>query len=137
MKYLINCISAVSLCLLLACKGNTSDKFTIKGNIAGSADGKKVYLYPVDNIQEALDSTFIKDSFFAFENRTLEYPRLLIIEIEKNIENVENSETAQGRGRWERPVIPVFVENAEIEITAPLDSIPTSKQRMLKRVCQK
>jgi thiol-disulfide isomerase/thioredoxin len=132
MKTLKYGLTAGMLCLLFSCSEGNPGKYTLRGSIAGSADGKKVYLYPADNIQEALDSAFIKDSFFAFENRTLEYPRLLIIEIEKNIENVENDEAAQGRGRWERPVIPVFAENAEIEITALLDSIPTSKQRLSK-----
>jgi thiol-disulfide isomerase/thioredoxin len=126
MKQLIYSWAIGMSCLLLSCNGKNADEFTIRGNISGDSEGKKVYLYSADNTKESLDSTFIKDSYFEFKNK-VEYPQLLVIEIEKGS---ENAATNNSRVKLERPVIYVFVENAEIDISAFLDSIPTGLQKL-------
>ncbi|GHT66655.1 thiol:disulfide interchange protein [Bacteroidia bacterium] len=127
MKNFVYSLTVVMVCLLASCTEKTSDEYTLHGNITGSVEGKKVYLYSADNTKEALDSTLIHDSSFAFKNK-VEFPQLFIIELEKDIENGEGS---HNRGKIDWPVIPVFVENSKIDISAIQDSIPSARQRLI------
>ena len=90
--------------------------FVIKGAIDGNADGNMVYLKSAEKKGGIIDSTVISNGRFQF-NGKVEYPRLYNIVIVKNDKPV-----APGRPVYQ-PVIPVFVENANIEINAVLDSI--------------
>lgn len=116
-----------ALCAIVAlgsCKTKAPDGFVIKGNITGDANGKQVYLYADDNMKDKVDSVVIENNTFTFKNKVA-YPTLYTLEIVKNA-------NATGRERYQNAVIPVFVENAKIEITAILDSIPTAMQKMIE-----
>lgn len=96
---------------------SNKDKYTINGNIAGKANGKMVYLKSADNARKNLDSTKIKNGRFTFIGQ-VDYPQVYNIVIDKN-----DTPARKGYPLYQ-PVIPVFVENSNIQIAAILDSIP-------------
>lgn len=96
---------------------NGAPGFTIKGSIKGNAGGKKVYLRLADDSKNNLDSTILKNGNFEFKGH-VDYPKLYNIIIAKN-----DTPYRQGYPLFQ-PVIPVFVENSNIQIAAILDSIP-------------
>lgn len=120
MRNLIMCVVGTAfLSLSIGCDSQkVPDHFTLNGTITGNTTGKKVYLRLAENRKVNLDSTVIKDGRFVFTDTTLT-PRLYEIVIKK-------SDTAADPHRPSyQPVIPVFVQNAVIDIAAELDSIPT------------
>lgn len=96
---------------------STKNDFTINGKIEGKANGKMVYLKCADNGRKILDSAKIKNGQFTFIGHVA-YPQIYNIIIAKN-------DTPAKKGYpLIQPVIPIFVENSNIQITAILDSIP-------------
>lgn len=110
--------SLIILLLIQSCHSqNAPAGFTINGKITGGTDGKMVYLQSAENGKVNLDSTILKDGNFQFKD-TVDYPQLYNIIIAKN-------DTPEQKGYpLLQPVIPVFVENGDIQISAMLDSIP-------------
>ncbi|MDR1415111.1 MAG: AhpC/TSA family protein [Odoribacteraceae bacterium] len=82
----------------------------MKGNIAGDAEGKSVYLY-AENAAAPLDSAVIRNGAFTLAGK-IEHPRLLTIKIVKT------------EGRAPQPIIPLFMDNEKVEVTTVLDSLP-------------
>lgn len=103
------------LCLL-PCLYGLAQHYTITGNIKGNGEGKKVFLRSTENPKLA-DSTVIKNGRFEFRGK-VDYPQLFDITIMKN------EPTEQDRRPWQ-PLIPLFVENRAIQLSAELDSIHT------------
>lgn len=96
----------------------TPSSFSIKGDISGNAEGKKVYLRMAGNGRVNLDSTIIKGGEFEFTGKA-DVPQLYNLVIVKN-----DTPPTNNRPLFQ-PVIPVFVQNANIDVKAVLDSIPT------------
>ncbi len=104
--------------MILSNQGQSQSKnFLIKGEIEGAKDGMVVYLQIYNERKTYEDSTTIKDSRFTFSGHR-NYPQLYNIIIHKNdTPHKPNYPLYQ-------PVIPVFVENSDINVSAILDSIP-------------
>lgn len=102
---------AFALFLMLAAgRGYSQTGFTISGNVTGAADGRKVYLRADDDAYGKFrDSTVLKNGAFQFKGN-IAYPQLFSIVF--------------GREPKQRfsAVLPLFVENKKISISAPLDS---------------
>jgi len=97
--------------------GCSNKGYKIEGAIAGDANGKKVFLYS-DAGNKPVDSLVIENNKFTFKGE-VEYPALYKIKIIKNPPPEPNA-----RRMVYQPVIPFFIENAVISISANLDSIP-------------
>lgn len=91
--------------------------YDIKASISGDIDGKMVYLKSSEDKNQILDSVMAKDGKFEFKGH-VGYTQLCNIVIAKN-----DTPSRQGYPLMQ-PVIPVFIENADIQISALLDSIP-------------
>lgn len=107
----------ISLMAVQSCDSpKEATNFTINGSIKGNVDGKMVYLKNSED-RKIIDSVVAKDGKFTFKGQ-MDYPQLYNITIAKN-------DTPARRGYpIYQPIIPVFVENSNIQITAILDSIP-------------
>ncbi len=116
-KTLVLFAAIVSL-LAVSC---TQKGYLIKGNISGNADGKTVYLYSGPNFYSMvpLDSAVIQNGKFEFSGE-LTTPELLTIKIYMD----ENRNMMVNNRYAFRPIIPVFIRDGKITITAVLDSIP-------------
>lgn len=101
---------------VLPCMYGLAQGYTITGNIKGNGEGKKVFLRSAEN-PKLMDSTVIKNGRFEFRGK-VDYPQLFDITI------VKNEPTAQNRRPWQ-PLIPLFVENKVVKLSAELDSIHT------------
>ena len=88
--------------------------FRITGKITGSKEGMKVYLNYADIPQNtAQDSTLLHNGRFLFAGKTLS-PRYYSIVFK---------DTSKERGDFEYKNISLFVENADITVEAPYDSL--------------
>lgn len=90
--------------------------YVIDGHISGKTTGMKVYLKSGDKTS-IVDSTFIKNGVFQFKGK-IDYPWLYNIVIQKN-----KYPRKKGIPNYQ-PIIPIFLENGTIKISADLDSIP-------------
>jgi thiol-disulfide isomerase/thioredoxin len=113
-------IIALPLCFLCSCG---PDGYVIEGTITGDSDGKSVYLLSGES-GKPVDSTVIAENKFRFTGQ-LPYPGLYRLKIIKEAP-AENTRTYQ-------PIIPLFLENEKIIVSAMLDSIPDEMQLMLNR----
>lgn len=89
--------------------------YIIEGNIQGESDGITVFLLSEENANNPVDSAVIAGNIFEFVGK-VSYPGLYKLKIMKN--KVENGK------RTYQPVIPFFLENSNITVSALLDSIP-------------
>lgn len=102
---------------MIGCNSKSEPKeYNIQGSISGNIDGKMVYLKNSED-RKIIDSTLAKDDRFEFKGQ-VDYPQLFNIVIAKN-----DTPARPGYPIYQ-PVIPVFVENSNIQINATLDSIP-------------
>ena len=108
--------------ILLGQACQSAREYQISGMISGAEDGMLIYLRLPDQAA-AIDSTTIESERFSFHGK-LENPALVHIIIMKNPPS-DNS-----RQRTWQPVIPLFLENSKIELTAPLDEIPDQMKLM-------
>lgn len=108
----------------LILSGCSNKGFKIEGNIAGDANGKKVYLI-LDAGNKPVDSLVIENNKFTFKGE-VECPALYRIKILKNPPPEPNA-----RRMVYQPIIPFFIENEVISISAHLDSIPDELKIML------
>jgi thiol-disulfide isomerase/thioredoxin len=120
-------LTGVAICLIAlaiqSCNSKSGPQnYDIKANISGNVDGKMVYLKSSEDRNNIIDSVIAKDGKFEFKGH-IDYPQLYNIIIAKN-------DTPAKRGYpLYQPVIPVFVENSDIQINAVLDSIPLQDYR--------
>lgn len=104
--------------LLLSMVGYAQKKYTITGNIAGKADGNKVYLFKNDYTEDVkVDSTVIKKGTFRFIG-TVPSPMYYRIVIDRTPKGKEISQR-----NWTSTHF--YLENSPITIEAHIDSIST------------
>lgn len=94
-------------------KGN----YTLTVNVPKSADGRKVYLRSEEAPGKPLDSTTVKNGTFSFTG-SVPYPQFFTMVFNK-----------QEKQRF-ASVIPVFVENKKISVSAGLDSNATELEAL-------
>jgi thiol-disulfide isomerase/thioredoxin len=95
--------------------------YTLKGYISGNTKGKTVLLYTAENANTPIDSTIIRNGKFELKGNS-GYPQLLTLWI-VDTENRDFVNLQTGKVNYP-PVIPVFINEGKVEITALLDSIP-------------
>lgn len=108
--------STLVLLTMLPCMYSVAQGYKITGHIKGNGEGKKVFLRSSDN-PKLVDSTVIKNGTFTFSGKAT-YPQMYDITINKETPTKENPRP------WQ-PLIPLFVENTNITLSAELDSINT------------
>lgn len=121
-------IMIIGLSLLLAgisyCR---ADGFSIQGKITDGGEGVKVYLTDLSQHRHMYDSTVIRNGEFRFEGK-VDSPELRCITINKD-PNASN--------QWAVMVkLPLFVENSDIVITAPYDSLPVRLDHVVRPCVQ-
>lgn len=121
----IKILSLITIPLFLLC-GCLPDGYLIEGTITGNSNGKSVYL--LNESGHSIDSTVIAENKFRFTG-LLPYPGLYRLKIIKETPAV-GSITYQ-------PVIPLFMDNKNILVSAALDSIPNELQLILNRYSYK
>jgi thiol-disulfide isomerase/thioredoxin len=94
--------------------------YNIEAKISGDANGKKVYLFSDANNSKPVDSAVIEKNRFVFKGEVA-CPALFRIKIMKN-------PVPAGKAQ---PVIPFFIENSAISLSALLDSIPDELKLMM------
>ncbi len=112
--WLLSGVVALSAC-------QQPEGYSITGTLTGDVEGKTVYLCTGDDIFQLnpLDSTVIENGTFRFTGK-LEGPELLTVRIFP-----DSTRSMMGeRGVKMRPIVPLFMENDQVEIKACLDSIP-------------
>ena len=111
-------IKPILFCLSLLWAGISpcqADGFRIQGKISGGGEGVKVYLTDLSQTRRVYDSTVIHHGEFLFQGK-VEKPEIWCITINKD---------PQADNLWKVLVkLPLFVENSDIVITAPYDSLP-------------
>lgn len=112
------------LSLLLAGVNHCSAQgFTITGNISGGGDGMKVYLTDLSQHRVMYDSAVIKNGKFLFKGK-VEQPEIRCITLNKDPE---------ASNQWSVLVrLPLFVENSDIVITSPYDSLPVKLDNVVR-----
>lgn len=119
-------IKTIIIGLFLLYVGITScqaDGFTIRGKITGGGEGMKVYLTDLSQHRHLYDSAVIKNGEFRFEGK-VETPELRCITIHKD---------PQASNQWAVLVkLPLFVENSDMVITAPYDSLPVKLDNTIR-----
>lgn len=104
-----------------------ADGFTIRGKISGGGEGVKVYLTDLSQHRRLYDSAVIENGEFRFEGK-VEAPEIRCITINKD-PKADNS--------WAVTVkLPLFVENTDILITAPYDSLPVKLDNVIRPCVQ-
>lgn len=115
-------ILSILLFCLMAIKGYSQTGFVINAKIIGLPDGRKVYLRGEDKEDhfagEILDSTQIKKGKIQFKGH-VDFPQCYNLVIEKQSDQRFSS------------VIPVFIENNKINISAELDEKMTELEALL------
>ena len=105
--------------ILTACKKEVSTEYNINGYVEGAKDGDKIELtlqnseFFIGKSSKVISTTTIKDEQFTFAGK-LENPELfhiIFVEPEKK--------------RFDRTIIPIFIENANIKISTKKDEIST------------
>jgi thiol-disulfide isomerase/thioredoxin len=118
----------ILICLFSAC--TKKEGYVISAKIQGkSVEDKKVYLYSDEksffydngNKRLFLDSTIIRNGRFELKGK-VDYPRFYTLVIVKNEKDEKSPYT-----KMNQPLIPLFLENSDIEITAIADSIQNIK----------
>jgi thiol-disulfide isomerase/thioredoxin len=110
----------------LTIAGFSMKGYNIEAKISGDANGKKVYLFsPGASKSKPVDSAVIEKNSFVFKGEVA-YPALFRIKIMKNPVPAGNA----GRNVYQ-PVIPLFIENSAISLSALLDSIPDELKLMM------
>ena len=87
-----------------------SKKYKLDVTLAGKVEGNTVYLK--DANRKTIDSTIIKDNKFNFRGK-IDYPNLYTLVIVNGKQPNPNFQ----------PVIPIFLENSKISISAHVDSL--------------
>ena len=104
--------------LLLSMISYAQKNYTITGNIAGKADGNKVYLYKNDYTEDVkIDSAVIKKGTFKFVG-AVSSPMLYRIVIDRTRKGEESSPR-----NWTSTYF--YLENSPITIAADIDSLST------------
>ena len=100
-----------------------ADGYRITGKITGGGEGVKVYLTDLSQYRQVYDSAVIQNGEFRFEGR-VETPGIRCITINKDPE---------ASNQWAVTVkLPLFVENSDIVITAPYDSLPVKLDNVVR-----
>jgi len=107
------------LLAMLPCMHALAQGYTITGHMKGNGEGKKVFLRSANNPKLA-DSTAIRNGTFEFRGQVA-YPQMFDITI------IKTEPTEKEKRPWQ-PLIPLFVENRAVTLSAELDSINTQLQ---------
>jgi thiol-disulfide isomerase/thioredoxin len=111
--------------LLFLSSCNINDEYNIQGNIAEAEDGMLVYL-KIHGQDNPLDSAYIESEGFVFQGK-LDHPQLV------NIVIMKHATPADPRIRTWQPIIPLFLENSDIAVSASLEDIPDEQQLGMRR----
>lgn len=115
-----NILVIISATLMLAffgaCQPKEPTSYTLTGKIAGDAEGMPVYLYPIVG-EVAMDSTIIEDNKFVFTG-TMDSPDRVRVVIDANGEDQRGNKRNFKQSYF-------YLENADIQYIAHIDSIPT------------
>ena len=111
MKKIVITLIFVVVAVKLCGAQTKANQYTISAELVGNVDGKMVYLRSSADDKSTIDSTSVKDGKFTFIGH-VDYPQFFNIIIVKNKDD------------YGQPIIPLFVENSKITISAVLDSIP-------------
>lgn len=87
----------------------TKNSFTIQGTVTGIAEGRKAYLIADETSAKPQDSTVVKNGTFEFKG-SVPYPQYYTIVFDR-----------LPKQRF-RSAIPLFIENKNISVHAPIDS---------------
>jgi len=101
----------IILIFLFGCNPNNSE-YTIKGISTGVEDGKKVYLKTLDTevgVERLVDSAIISNELFKFNGR-VDFPEIMFL----SINDIPG-------------IVPIAVENSDIEINIEKDNLLKSK----------
>jgi thiol-disulfide isomerase/thioredoxin len=104
-------IICILFTVLMQFKGYSQAKngFTIKGTVTGIAEGRKAYLIADETSAKPQDSSIVKNGAFEFKG-SVPYPQYYTIVFDK-----------LPKQRF-RSAIPLFIENKNISVYAPIDS---------------
>lgn len=107
---------AFVLAAFTACQPKEPTSYTIHGEIAGDADGKRVFMYPIVG-EVAIDSTMIADNKFTFTG-TMDAPDRVRIVIDANPDEDKGNKRGFKQSYF-------YLENGEINYIAHIDSMPS------------
>lgn len=117
-----NLIFALSL-LMAGISYCHADGYSITGKISGGGDGIKVYLTDLSQYRRLYDSTVIRNGEFRFVGK-VEAPEMRCITLNK---------APEAENQWAVLVrLPLFVENSDIVITSPFDSLPVKADNKIR-----
>lgn len=112
MKKILFICGVMALSASLQGYGQAKNGFTLAVNVPKTANGRKAYLKAEDAPGKSIDSAVVKNGTFTFTG-SVPYPQLYTVVFKKQPEQ-----------RF-AAVIPVFVENSKIAVTASLDTNAT------------
>lgn len=100
----------------VACQPKQPTSYTIHGEIAGDANGKQVFLFPIVG-EVAMDSTTIEDNKFSFTG-TMDAPDRVRVVIDANPEDKKGNKRGFKQSYF-------YLENGDIQYIAHIDSMPS------------